>query len=119
MVKDISNLCFTDEELDIFAEEYQDQRTQYTQEIRRSIKGKLLDIVACCGSYDGDAYAYRIEYEYLDTKFSIAYPCPRNILLSNQITETDYGKIVLNYEYISSCWNYLGSSYNPEMITIF
>ena len=44
MVKDISNLCFTDEELDIFAEEYQDQRTQYTQEIRRSIKVKLLDI---------------------------------------------------------------------------
>lgn len=80
-------------------------------------KGKLLDIVACCGSYDGDAYAYRIEYEYLNTKFSIAYPCPRKILLSNQIIETDYGKIVLNYERIPSCWNYLGSSYNPEMIT--
>lgn len=44
MVKDIDNLYFTDEEYDIFAEKYQDQRTQYTQNIRKQIKEKLLDI---------------------------------------------------------------------------
>lgn len=44
MVKDISNLYFTDEEYDIFAEQYQNQRTQYTESIRKDVQDKLLEL---------------------------------------------------------------------------
>lgn len=44
MVKDINSLYFTDEEYDIFAEKYQNERTLYTESIRKGIQEKLLDL---------------------------------------------------------------------------
>lgn len=44
MVKDINDLYFTDEEYDIFAEKYQNQRTKYTESIRKEVQEKLLDL---------------------------------------------------------------------------
>lgn len=44
MVKDINKLYFTDEEYDIFAEKYQNQRTQYTESIRKQVQEKLLSL---------------------------------------------------------------------------
>lgn len=44
MVKNINNFYFTDEEFNIFAQEYQDQRTQYLETMRKEIQTKLLDL---------------------------------------------------------------------------
>lgn len=44
MVKDISNFYFTDEEYDIFAEKYQNERTLYIEGIRKEVQEKLLDL---------------------------------------------------------------------------
>lgn len=44
MVKDINDLYFTDEEYDIFAEKYQNQRTKYIEGVRKQVQDKLLDL---------------------------------------------------------------------------
>ena len=44
MNKNDSNLYFNDEEFDIFAEQYQKQRTHYTETIRKEVQTKLLDL---------------------------------------------------------------------------
>lgn len=44
MIKDINEFYFTDDEYDIFAEKYQDQRTHYLEHARKDIQNKLLEL---------------------------------------------------------------------------